>query len=612
MDKRGSSNMTSRTTHPSALGWAAAAKSKSCCRGLAPTLTIALFRSWTPHRKRPPSVRFAPDGASLYFTEYVEEELVLKRIELDGGKEQLLYTFPHATRVVLSPDLSWMVFREYHRTFVTPFEFVGKPLKRSAADKLGFCKRVPGPIDGDFNEWTRDSKELYWTRGAWFHRMTLENILADSLEEEREVLTHKFEIAQPTGYVALQNARVITMNAGKEVLEGATVLIYGDRIKRVGSDFELPEGTRIFDLTGHTIVPGMFDAHGHYGSPIGALNVIEQRHYGLLANLAYGVTTMYDVYGTTQKDFWIADMLRAGKMTGPRIFSVGDPAFVTKYRKKMHRPIKSLADAKDIAAFNSDHGATALKDYSNHRREARQQLVEACRTRELNLVTESFGNPQMNLTQLIDGFTGIEHTMGLTPLYDDVLSLFAATEVGMTPTLIVVYNGPAGERYFHMRERLWENEKLLHFFTKDELLRYRRPTHYFDDDFYHMEMAAELHKLYERGVLLQMGAHGQLMGLGAHWETEMFVHGGFTPHEALEIATINGFRHHGLDGDLGSIEKGKLADLFIVSANPLDDIRNTRRIEYVMKNGFLYRGKDCAPVYPEEGELGKMYFQPGR
>ena len=111
--------------------------------------------------------------------------------------------------------------------------------------------------------------------------------------------------------------------------------------------------------------------------------------YGLAANLAYGVTTMYGVYGTTQKDFWLSDMLRAGKVMGPRLFSVGDPMFGTKYRTKRHRPNGSLDDMLEQARFNKAHGATALKDYSNHTRAARQQLAAACHAEGLNLVIVS-------------------------------------------------------------------------------------------------------------------------------------------------------------------------------------------------------------------------------
>ena len=563
---------------------------------------------WIGNRyaKRPPTVLF--DGDDLLFTEYEEDVLVLKRIHIDGEGEKVLYRFPQATRAVVSPDLRWIAFREFHRSYVTPFEYAGQVLEASAADGLGFTVRVD-PDDGDFMEWSADGSNLTWTRGPWFCEKSLDAILDESEGAARTELSIEYDVHVPEGVIALTGCRVITMDAERSVVENATVVVRGNRIVAVGQGIEIPDGAKVFDLAGHTIMPGMFDAHGHYGSPISALNVIEEHHYGLLANLAYGVTTMYDVYGTTQKDFWITDMLRRGDIEGPRIFSVGDPIFVTKYRSKMHRSIESYEDALEHARFNADHGAPGLKDYSNHTRAARQQLAAACRETGLNLVTESFGNPQMNLTQILDGFTGIEHTMGLSPLYDDILRLFGASEIGMTPTLIVVYNGPSGEGYFHERERLWEDDKLLNFFRKSHLMTYRRPTHHFADDHYAAEMAAALRPLAAQGTRLHVGAHGNMMGLGAHWEMELFSHGGFEPMEVLEIATINGFTHHGLDHELGSIETGKLADLVILRENPLDNIRNTRSILYTVKDGTLFSGDDASRVYPRPRQNKPLYFK---
>mgnify|MGYP003313828720 FL=1 len=413
----------------------------------------------------------------------------------------------------------------------------------------------------------------------------------------------------PSSVIAFKNVRVLTMNKEKDILEGVTILIRKNKIVSIGDDIRIPKSAKVYDLEGRTVMPGMFDAHGHYGSPISALNVIEQSLYGLQANLAYGVTTMYDVYGTTQKDFWVSDMIQKGSIDGPRIYSVGDPIFVTKYRTKMYRPITSLKDALEHVQFNKDHGATAVKDYSNHNRAARQHLVEASRQLGINIISESFSNPQMNLTQLVDGFTGLEHTLGLEPIYEDVIQLLNSTDLGITPTFIVVYNGPSGETYFYQTERLWEDGKLLNFFRKDELIRLRRPTHYWPDDHYTAQMGITMKKLYDRGVTMQMGAHGNMMGLGAHWEMELFTHGSFSNYDAIEIATINGFKHHGLDHILGSIEPGKLADMVIMTKNPLENIRNSRSIEYVVKNGVIYSGTDAARVYPDPRPAEKLYFK---
>jgi hypothetical protein len=573
-------------------------------------LTKLAAINWTGNRyaKRPPAVRFSPDGQFIYYSDYEDDKLTVNRVNRVGLDKQTLFIFTNATRAVISPDFKWIAFREYHRTFVTPFEFVGNPMTISAADKKGFAARVDQKQDGDFTEWSADGKSLEWTRGKFFYEKTLKDILAKSANLQKTDLSVEYDVAKPASIIALKNVRVITMNANKDVIENAIVLIENDRIKAVGKNVAIPAKAKVYDLKGRTLMPGMFDAHGHYGSPVSALNVIEQNLYGLKANLAYGVTTMYDVYGTTQKDFWVADMLQAGKLDGPRIYSVGDPMFVTKYRSKMHRTIDSLEDALEHVQFNKDHGATAMKDYSNHERSARQYLAQASRQLGVNLVTESFGNPQMNMSQIVDGFTGLEHSMGLEPFYDDVVRLFKASKVGMTPTLVVVYNGPSGQGYFDFTERYWDDEKLLNFFRKDYLLRFRRSPKLWKDDHYWARMAKELRKLYKAGVNLQMGAHGQMMGLGAHWEMELFTHGGFTPHEAIEIATISGFRHHGLDHSLGSIEPGKYADIVVMTKNPLENIRNTREIEYVLKNGVVYSGTDASRVYPDPKPAEKMYF----
>ena len=100
------------------------------------------------------------------------------------------------------------------------------------------------------------------------------------------------------------------------------------------------------------------------------------------------------------------------------------------------------------------------------------------------------------------------------------------------------------------------------------------------------------------------GVHGQLQGLGYHWELWAMQSGGLSEHDALRGATLLGAEAIGLAGDLGTLEPGRLADLVVLDADPLDDIRKTSRIRHVMKNGRLYDGDTLDETWPRERPIG--------
>ena len=130
-----------------------------------------------------------------------------------------------------------------------------------------------------------------------------------------------------------------------------------------------------------------------------------------------------------------------------------------------------------------------------------------------------------------------------------------------------------------------------------------------EDDFYHINISRAAKELLNSGVKVQLGAHGQLQGLGAHWELWMLEQGGMTPMEALRCATLYGAQYVGLDKDIGSFEVGKLADLMITEKNPLDNIRDSETICYVMINGILYNTDTMDEIYPEARRRNKFFWE---
>ncbi|MDH3222831.1 MAG: amidohydrolase family protein [Gemmatimonadota bacterium] len=577
--------------------------------------------------KIPPSVTFAAGGEAIYYTEYVDGSLALKRIAVDGSGDVILYRFPHAVDAVVSPTFEWIALREYHRSYLLPFRAEGSTQPVSPYEQPGSGTRID-PEDGGYLTWSGDGTTISWTRGSGFYEKAVDDVLSESATgpasdgdwtgarvpgstARRTDLATEYTVATPTGVIALENARVITMNGEREVLERATVLVRDGRIEAVGPALSVPAGAERLDLRGATIIPGLVDAHAHPHIEHSALHVIEQSPGYFRGPLAYGVTTMMEVYGNEYRDGWLTDMLQAGRMVGPRFLTTGSVIYGRRHggRLRMFRPIESLDDAREQVRWNKDHGAVAVKDYAQATRKRRHLVATAAREMGLDVLSESSSDPQMNLTQILDGVTAIEHSMGLTPFYDDIVQFWKGTRASMTPTLLVVYNGPMGEGWFHQSSKLWEDPKLTRFVDPMSLQRIRRTTHLWPEDMYAWNMAGDLRALDEAGVPLQVGAHGQMFGLGFHWEMQLYQQGGFSPARVLELATIGGARKLGLDGQIGSIEPGKLADLVVLDRDPLESVENVERIRYVMKGGWLVSGADASPVWPTKGEAPAPYYR---
>jgi hypothetical protein len=175
--------------------------------------------------------------------------------------------------------------------------------------------------------------------------------------------------------------------------------------------------------------------------------------------------------------------------------------------------------------------------------------------------------------------------------------------------MLVTYGGPWSENYWYAKEPPHDDPKLQRFTPHSELdakTRRRNAGWFMDEEYTFEEQGEDLTRIVAAGGRIGVGSHGQLQGLGYHWELWSMQAGGLSNHDALRAATIFGAEALGFGDDLGTVESGKLADLVIMEGNPLDDIRNTNTIRYVMKNGRLYDGDTLDEVWPRQRKLAAL------
>jgi len=247
----------------------------------------------------------------------------------------------------------------------------------------------------------------------------------------------------PQGEVILTNARIVTMD-GDQVIDNGYIHIRNNRIQAVGEMTSIPSGVATRDMTGKTITPGFIDTHAHMW-PNWGLHKNEVWLYA--ANLAYGVTTTRDPQTATTDVLTYEDMVEAGDILGPRIYSTGPGVGFWSYL------IKDYDHAKKVLKQYSEYYDTkTIKMYMVGNRQHRQWIIKAAQEQGLMPTTEGALDFKLNMTQLLDGYPGHEHALPLYPIQDDVLDFIAESQMAVTPTLLVSYGGPWAENYFYSRE----------------------------------------------------------------------------------------------------------------------------------------------------------------
>jgi Tol biopolymer transport system component len=541
-----------------------------------------------------------------------------------------------ADDIIVSPDSSQAVALVDRKVYLVALPLTGgqtPTVSVSKADEAPVPLRRVTRVGGDFLGWSPDGQSLYWSLGRSFFTYDLaaaaaairdSTRTADSLEKagikpdsgKADTVTRtryaytakRFDVTmvvpkdRPIGSVVLTGARIVTMK-GDEVIPQGDIVVTDNRISGIGpsGSVSVPAGARRIDMSGKTIIPGYVDIHSHMWPTWG---VHKTQVYEYLANLAYGVTTTRDPQTSTTDVLTYGDLVETGEMLGPRIFTTGPGIFWTD-------ELASQADAREVMTRYSDFYQThTIKQYMVGDRMLRQWTLIAAREQGITPTLEGGLDFRKNLTEAIDGYAGSEHAYAIMPLYKDIVQLVASSGITYTPTLLVQYGGPFGENYWFEHYDIHGDAKLRRFTPHDEVDRrgLRRAGWFADSQYSFNQVAAQAAKIVAAGGHVGLGGHGELQGLGVHFELWSIASGGMPLHDVLRVGTIFGAEAIGIDADLGSLEVGKLADLQVLDKNPLDDIRNTNTIAYVMRNGRLYEGATLKEVYPREREIPPPYW----
>lgn len=428
--------------------------------------------------------------------------------------------------------------------------------------------------------------------------------------------------------VALTHIRVID-GTGAAPLDDQTIVIADGKIQSIApsTTAKVPTGAQILDLKGYTVLPGLVGMHNHMFFPMGG-NPPMYSNMGSSCPrlyLALGVTTIRTTGSVVPyTDLEIKKLIDAGRMIGPKMhitapYLEGQGAFTPV----MHQ-LTGPDDARRMVNFWADQGATSFKAYMNITRDELRAAVDEAHKRGLkvtghlcsigyreaaeigidNLEHGLFADSEFVADKQPDKCPGAAVGASLrsldlkSPAAQDTIRTLVAKGVAITSTLPVFEAGsaPLAQSGIGASSALL-NPRMLNVMSTDARVRYLTARA-------RVSSASDYLTLFRKGMEFERafvaagglliagldptGNGGIVAGFGDLREVELLVEAGFTPIEAIKIATLNGAKFLGEDARIGSIAAGKQADLMIVKGNPAANIGDIERVEIVFKDGVGY------------------------
>jgi imidazolonepropionase-like amidohydrolase len=429
----------------------------------------------------------------------------------------------------------------------------------------------------------------------------------------------------PDDLLVLNNVTVVDVRTGA-LLPEQTVILERNHIASVGpsKSAKYPRNAPSVNCRGLFLIPGLWDMHVHlvFGDWFPGAQDISLPLF--VANGVTGVRDMGSELDIVQS--W-RNEIEAGRLTGPRIYTPGPMLDGPKPRFPSSVPIATPEDAHREVADLKRRGADFIKLQSLIPREAVFAIAEEAKKQEIAF--EGHVPDAVRASEMSEaGMKSFEHLIGIfegsSPAEDEFLkgnktegrflatfelaratslaSILAKNQTWQCPTLVWERGGnliDASDFSKDTRVKYvpasWKNktwkrftEEITQGYGADDLAIRKR---FVEKE---LEVAGMLHKAgvpFLAGTDTPAGVH-IFPGYSLHEELQRFVAAGFTPLEALQTATINPARFFGMEDQLGTLEKGKLADLVLLSANPLEDIANTQKIAGVIVNGrYFYRAE---------------------